>query len=471
MTSPLAPPIEPQARRTVFLDGRRLHEVIRAWPEPSCWRLTPSEGWVERRPWIHTRFADDPWPHRGKDDLPDLRGWEPRVEVLLKDVPDDVRKVLRPLCDKVCWAVLKLVAAAPEVMELAPDNLSLVALIALTAEEAEHPHRVFEQVRAGLAGPRRHLLPLVGLPASKALLRVLAKLDPEALSRPGPDEVVELLLNEEREVVKALRHLQAIRPDLVQVLLAPELRQMCSFALLADPDGPLRWGLHSALADIRSARRENRASEQPARFSSRREVVEFSRTIRQLPRPTWNPTRFRTTFDSPIGELVLIEEPRVLVRPITAAPDMMEHGLLNKLCIPRHDGYPEEAWMGEGALFEVSWTDKGERRRTATAWLIRRSGGWLLSELRGTSNRPVPVWLRDRVANWSWEMEQVEDHEEPVEPLRVPEPDPQLLLPLGWSPSPLEGPTVHRTSSAKRPLMEYGDWCDTEGWLFQWEWL
>ena len=471
MTSVPPPPIEPQARRTVLLDGRMVHEVIRAWPEPSCWRLTPLEGWVERRPWIHPRFADDPWPHRGKGDLPDLCGWEPRVEVLLQSVPRDVRQVLRPLGDEVCWAAMKLVAAVPKIIPLARDNLSLVTLLALTAEKPAHRVATFEGIRLGLTGSRRCLLPLAGLPPSRALLRVLAKLDPDALSRPGPDEVVGLLLSQEREVVKALRHLPAIRSDLAQVLLAPELRQMCSYALLADPKGPLRWGLHSALADIRSARRENRASEQPARFSSRREVVEFSRVIRQLPRPTWSPARFRTTFDSPVGELVLIEEPRVHVRPITSSVDMMEHGLLNKLCIPRHDGYPEEAWMGEGALFEVSWTDKGERRRTATAWLIRRSGGWVLSELRGPSNRQVPRWLRDRLADWSWELEQVEVHDEPVQPLRMPEPDPQLLLPLGWSPSALDGPALRRTICTKHPLMEYDDWWNTESWLVDWQLL
>ena len=207
MTSVPPPPIEPQARRTVLLDGRRRHEVIRAWPEPSCWRLTPGKGWVERRPWIHTRFAADPWPHRGKDDLPDLCGWEPRVEVLLTDVPRNVREGLRPLCDKICWAALRLVAAVPKIIPLARDNLSLVALLALTAEKPAHRVATFEEIRLGLTGSRRYLLPLAGLPPSRALLRVLAKLDPEALSRPGPDEVVELLLRSESEVVKPLRAL------------------------------------------------------------------------------------------------------------------------------------------------------------------------------------------------------------------------------------------------------------------------
>ena len=172
MTAASPPPIEPQARRTIVLDGKMTSEVIRVWPEPSCWRLT-EEGWQERRPWIHTRFADDPWSHRGKDDLPDLRGWEPRAEVLLEAVTGDVRKVLRPLDDKICWAVLQLVAAVPEAVELARDNLSLVALLALRATKA------FEEVRADLSGRRHGLLPLAGLPPSKALLRVLAS------SRPG----------------------------------------------------------------------------------------------------------------------------------------------------------------------------------------------------------------------------------------------------------------------------------------------
>jgi len=296
-------------------------------------------------------------------------------------------------------------------------------------------------------------------------------LDPEVMARPGPDAVVELLLRAEPDVLKPLRHLPTIRADLVQVLLDPELRRLCSYALLADPGGPIRWGLHSALEDIVLARREGRAELRPARFSSRREVADFCRSIKPLPRPTWSPARFKTPFYSPAGELTLVGEPRVHLRPIDTPADMLKHGLRHRLCIPHHDGYPEEAGMNEGALLEASWTDQAGRRRRATVWLIWESEGWVPSELAGQSNHPVPGWLRERLLIWSRDLEPVEVIEQPLEPLRVPEPEPQQLLPLEWSPSPLDGPAFEWAASVKCLGMEYGDWCDTEGWLFQWEWL
>ena len=455
--------------RTAVLNGPPVREVIRVWPRPSCWRLTPGEGWVERRPWIHTRFADEPWPHRGEGDLRDLRGWNPRVEGLLEAVPRTVRKVLRPLCDRICWAALKLVAAVPGVMALARDNLSLVALLALTAEKAVRASRVFEQVQAGSAGRRRDLLPLAGLPSSKTLLPVLSKLDPEALSRPGPDAVVELLLHSESEVTKPLRHLPAIRSDLVQVLLAPELRRLCSYALLADEGGPIRWGLHTALDEIVAAREDDRASPSPARFSSRREVADFCQTIDPFPARRWNPSSFRVTFDPPAGEQMLPGEPPVTLRPITSATDILEHGVRKKLCIARDDYYPDCVRMGEGALFEVDWTTEEGLRREATAWVRRAWKGWRLSELRGPANRQVPQWLLDRLWDWAQDLEPETIVDEPVEPLLPPEPEPQLRLPLRWSSSPLDSPAFGRTTGAKRPLMEYDDWWETEAWLVDWQ--
>jgi hypothetical protein len=466
VTSTPPPPIEPQARRAVAFDSRPELEVIRVWPRPSCWRFIPEAGWQERRPWIHTRFADDPWPHRGEDDLPDLRSWVPRVEVLLEAVPRNVRKVLRPLEDGACWPVLKLVAAVPEIIALASDNLSLVALLALTAQAADAPDKTFDEVRTRLSGPRHQLLPLAGLPPSKTLLRVLKKLEPEALSRPGPEAVVELLRRPEPEVVKALRHLPAIRADLVQVLLAPELRRLCSYSLLADPDGPIRWGLHSALEEIVAVREYGRAL-RPAKFNSRREVADFCSVIQANLPQSWDPEDFTEDVDPPAGEHVLLGEPRINLRPLPSPAEVLEHGIRKKLCITTDAYYPECMREGHGAMYEVRWTDRAGCCREATAWLTWLLDRWGLDEVSGPSNREVPEWLVRRLKEWFPEMQPARAVGQAVEPGEAPEL--QLLLPLRWFPSPLDGPAVRRTTSAKRPLMAYDDWWETEAWLLDWQ--
>ena len=466
MTSVPAPPIEPQARRAVFLDKRMVQEAIRVWPAPSCWRWWPGQGWEERRPWIHPRLASNPWPHPTKNDLTDLRGWKPRVELLLQDVPLDVRQLLRPLGDGVSWAVLKLVAAVPEITDLARDNISLVGLLALTAEGASEGF--FREIRALLELPRRELLPLLGLPPNRSLLRMLAKLGPDALSAPGPGAIVGLLGSPDRDLVKVLRHLPHIRSDLIQVIPDPELRRLSSHALLTDPTSPLLVGLNVALGQILVARREGRAPARPARFASRREVADSLRIVQHPPR-RWAPDQFMFGCAPPAGENVLLGDPPVQLEPITTPTEMLEYGICDKACIPTESRYPQTVMEGEGAMFKATWSDHDGVGRRATAWLVRWSERWVLSELAGPANGIVPDWLVQRLRDWSWELEQV--YEDPPEPLREPEPDPQLLLPLGWSPSPLDGPSLRRTTCTKRPQMDYDDWWDTDGWLFQWEWL
>ena len=455
LTTPLTPPpIEPQAHREHVFRDLTIHDVIRVWPDPACFSLIPGRSWQEYRPRLHTRFAERPPPDPVYDDFLDLRGWSPRLEPLFKAVPEPIREALLPLCETICWAALRLVAAVPEALDLAPNHLSLLAMLALKAEQAPDPGAAFEQVRVGLRGPRRGLLPLVGLPPSRALVRVVAKLDPFALAAPGPDEVVELLLSDEPELAKPLRHLRKIRADLIQVLGTPELRRLCTFALLADADeGAIGWGLNRSLETIRRVREEGRAPVRPARFGSRAEVDQF---LLQLGGPPdrsscWNPEEFGQPFVVPVGEEVVHGDPRLHLRPVTSAEEMLDRAIEDRLCIATDSSYPESAAGGDGALFVAGWA-KGDEKGRATVWIRRGPLGWGLGDARGPSNQKVPAWLAERLEDWVELLNPVP--EEPGPSVSAPESGP-VGRPVQWSCRLLD--FGEEAATGLPPVVEYAD--------------
>jgi hypothetical protein len=408
-TTPLpSPPIQPQARREHVQCGALVHEVIRVWPDPVCYRLLPGRSWQEYRPWLHTHLAEKPPPdlaHHNPlhDDSNDTRAWEPRIEPLFKMVPEQIREALDPLCETICWAALKLLAAVPAALDLGRSNLSLTAMLALWAEKAPAPEAGFNEIRKKLRGPRRGLLPLIGLPASRALVRVLAKLDPFAVSVPGPDAVVELLLSEEPEVAKPLRHLHKIRADLIQVLGTPDLRGLSTYALLADDDeGAIRWGLNHSLETIRRVREEGRAPVRPARFHSRQEVEDLLLQFRRPPdrASCWNPSDFEQPFAPPVGEEVVEGHPQLRLCPVTSAEQMLARAIQDKLCIASNSSYPRAAARGDGAMYAAEWAE-GRGSRWATVWLRIGRSGWRLRDARGPDNEEVPVWVWDRLEAWA----------------------------------------------------------------------
>ena len=405
-TTPLPPPpIQPQARRAVVLCGAFVHEVIRVWPDPACYRLLPGRSWQEYRPWLHTGLAEqtppDPVHHNPlHDDSNDVRAWEPRVEPLFRAVPQAIREALDPLCETISWAALKLLAAVPAALDLARSNVSLMAMLALQAEKAP---AAFNAIRKKLRGPRRGLLPLVGLPASRSLVRLLAKLDPFAVSVPGPDAIVELLLSEEPDVAKPLRHLPNIWADLIQVLGTPDLRSLSTYALLADDDeGAIRWGLDRSLETIRRVREEGGAPGRPARFRSRQEVDDFLLQLRGPPDRSscWNPSDFEQPFAPPVGTEVVEGSPQLRLCPVTSAEQMLARAVQDLLCIASDSSYPKAAARGDGAMYAANWTEGG-RSRWATVWLRIGRFGWRLRDARGTDNQEVPVRVWGRLEAWA----------------------------------------------------------------------
>ncbi len=448
-------PIVSQAHRTRVVDGVTRIEALRIWPTPAAWAHTPTDGWQPWSPAIHVRWADSP---AEDDEYPgaDNVGWNLPLQPPLQAIPEHVRAAVAPLDDPACWLALRLLAAVPEALDVVRDIPSLGGLLAQFVE-AEDREAACEALRAALRRPRKHLLPLVGLPAHKALLGVLKRLDPKALSIPGPPMVKEVLTSAESQVVKLLHHLPAIRADVVFVLRYPELLRLATFALLADEDYCIGFGVHYFLNRVDAARDRRLVPMTPARFRSRRELLDFDLERRR--KECWSPALYSRPFETPTDEVtVLLGVPRVELRPVLTAAQMQEVAVVDRLCIATSVDYPREATTGFGAMYLATWRADGEDHR-ATVWLsVLFSGSYCLDEVRLRYNRPAPEWLRDRLQPWIDGINAA--RLEPVEPLARPRLDPQQCLPLRWSASPPDAPSgVEPNSATDRPTdLGYDDW-------------
>ena len=215
-------PITPQAHRVCDQDGVTRVEVVRVWPEPSAWVHTFEEGWRPWRPEIHVQWADSPAEdneYPGQDNV----DWDVPLQPLLQAIPAAIRRVLAPLDDPHCWLALRLLYDVPEALDIASGVLCLAGLLAQQVDDADDREVACVALRAALRRPRKHLLPLAGLPERTALLRVLTRVEPRALSIPGPAMIRQVLTSEEPRVVKLLRHLPSIRADVLYVLDCPAL--------------------------------------------------------------------------------------------------------------------------------------------------------------------------------------------------------------------------------------------------------
>ena len=440
-------PIVPEAHRIHDQDGVTRTEVLRVWPEPAAWVHTPSDGWRPWRPEIHVQWAETP---AEDDEYPgvDNIGWDVPLQPLLRTIPADVRAALLPLDDPHCWLALRLLHDVPEALDIVRDIPCLGGLLAQHVEDAENRDAACEALRAALRRPRKHLLRQVGLPARKALLGVLKRLDPRALSIPGPAMVKQVLTSEERRVVKLLRHLPSTRADVLIVMQYPELLRLSTFALLADQDHSIYFGIHSYLRRVDAARDRGLVPMTPARFRSRQELLEFDEARRRS--ACWSPATYSEPFEAPAATTtVLPGEPPVELRPVLGADKMHEVALQDRLCIASARRYPLDAISGSGVMYTATWREDDEEQR-ATIWLGTSLGAYYLDEVRLRHNQPAPQWLHDRLAPW---VEQINlACGTPVEPLSGPKPDPQPCLPLRWPTSPLDAsPLAEPRSSSERP--------------------
>lgn len=323
-------------------------------------------------------------------------------QALAGAISDEVRAALEPQPAAVHGALLKLLRDVPEALSVVRDIPSLGGLLALYVDEAEERAVVCAELREALRRPRNHLLPLVGLPARRSLLRLLAKLEPRAIVSPGPKRIIAVLTSSEEPVRRWLQHLPRIRADVLYALALPRIAPLCTYELLADQSRtPIPLGLHMHLRRVELCRELGTAPRTPARFRSRRELFDFCRALPDPRLGSWYPAEFPRPFDTPTGEAVLPGAPEVRLTPVRTAAEMHAHAVEGDLCIARDRSYPERAGRGDGALYVARWAEDGGSHEATVwiRWLLLR--GWALREATLSGNRTAPRWLTARLEAWA----------------------------------------------------------------------
>ena len=404
-TTTPTPPIAPQARRAArrdshdadgpWADEEPAQEVIRVWPHPASYRFDATKGWVPASPWLQVErtladAADDHEP----DEPSDTSRWNPALERQYERIPAEVRAATAIHAWSIQFPVLRLLAALPGLQDLALTNPTLTGLLALKLDEGALEATDIEPL---LRGPRRFLLPPVGLPAERSVARILAKTEARTICFPGPLILQRVLLDPRPRVRKWLRHLPAVTYPVVSILADPDLLALATFDLLNDPNPD---AVGERLEMLVQARDEGLPMEPPTPFRSLAELQEFTRRTPALLAAPLDVSRYPRPFSVPSDEVVLPGYPSLTLRPARTAIELREHGLRERLCLA-HDGrYTDAAAHGQGATYVAEWTQDGELRR-ATAWLVRADRRWQLEEIALTANEACPAWLRVRLVAWA----------------------------------------------------------------------
>lgn len=265
-------PVEVQAH--AIYEGEAQLAILRVWPRPFSGNFTQEKGWTRSWPMLDDPF--EPGPTDGSYPEAGDLGWSVALGPIFDLVPLHLQAALEPFDRGVRWPVLRLLAEIPETLDLVRSNPSLAALVALKLDLAGDWEAACAHVRELLHRPRRSLMPLVGLPATRSAVRVLSRLDPRGVAPPWDEWIRWMLNHADAGAAKTLRHLRIVTIEILIVLTDPALRRLSTFALLADEgQGTLEIGLSRTLGRVRDSRAAGRGSTNPSSFRSCRELERF----------------------------------------------------------------------------------------------------------------------------------------------------------------------------------------------------
>lgn len=383
-------PFEPQCVRVVDRGGEGpIVHAVRVWPSPR----SALYGLVRGR-WVYAPVCAAgsllASPYDSHPDEAELDGWDRDLRALLAPLPESVREAIAPLSRVYAWKVLEMLGALPDLIELARDAPTLAGLLAFLARD-DRLADPFEKLSALVGEPRHRLLPLLGLPSSRWVLRALSRIPPKALRDPGDEAVIAALATQDRETRRRLQHLPALPPAVVEILADPLLRKMTTFGLLAEP-APRDCDLPSQLGDLSAAGCTRRFRSQVAVRAAWDELAERRRN-------EWKPADHAGAFEPPAEEVTLPGEPPLFLRPLRNAQEMRQHGIEQDNCIPGQERYPRLAAGATGAMYVAK---RGPGEPEITVWVERGCfGGWRLAEAAGPHNALVDQALRERLERWA----------------------------------------------------------------------
>jgi len=396
--------VEPKLYRFDGVPGTWEITVLRPWPDPRAWRLSSqSTRWVGCRPLIDLSIPDRPL----KKNASRRRRLEHEA---LRRVPAEIRRPVGRYVQGFQWGVLSLVARVDGALELLETNPALAVGLAYSPALRKPVKRPLRSARWLVRQPRRRIAGWLGLPATKATVRTLARVEPEDCNLYVLRQLGELLESADRWV----HHLPKLRTEVIQ-LMEPTVRHAVTYELLEEmtlEPRPSRraeaaWSVRLVLA---AAERLKPARKLPPL----RSIAQVSRLVEELLEEERRQHLLRWRAAGPFPEppypgqwmpRVLSEDRPVRVEPVADAEALLTHAEQHRNCLANDEQYLERILDGTGYAFELSWdAAEGEGRNTSATLFVEGKGAerphWTVHDLKLRCNDEAPAWLDAQVARF-----------------------------------------------------------------------
>lgn len=406
----------------VFKDGKgylfgggRL-DVMRPWPQPAAWRLTQgargfrhsvpdldlrevrrwaTRGFVERRVAAYVSLQGelaraDVTPEEHAREVERIRaGFTARqraARAFLDEIPPRVRRIVCRFRHR-HWPVLSMLGRAPRSIDLIESNPALGWMLASNPmfhrPNVERPMRA---CRTWCCRPRPEIAEWLGFPPTRSAVRLLAKIEPQALTADGL-RALRARMREGAPIVRGLAHAPRITRDMLDVVGPRQFAPLVTPALLG----------FIATADRLAASRTVRTLFDVARLGTELEA--------QL-RPVRSTAELRNQYEELVeraeakrlgqDEILDFPDPPLAaedgIEPIADHRALIHEGRAQHHCVATYAKH-----VAERRLYVYRVT--GPERATVSI-KPRADGTWRISELRASHNRAVTRRTRRRIERW-----------------------------------------------------------------------
>ncbi|OVE73934.1 hypothetical protein BVX94_02345 [bacterium B17] len=389
--------------------------VMTAWPQPRAWFKRRSHNWRHTRKVADQLFssrdfvesADAPQKPESPFVLPDgqlaLPGisyeewiakkeyseYLTRVEFLSK-IPEDIKVELTRYSAR-RWHMLNLFARCPGTMDLSKSNPALA--FALASNWVFHKPAVQRPMRAARAlawKKQKEILAWLGFPATKAVRKIMAKIDPEALN-------IEMLLYLRDALVnprclKMLSHLPHLTRETVMMISNRHLTECVTPNLLEDAlaneiqstNHEDNINAYELLVDTTRMARIVNWEKCPRSFCSLKRLKDVHDEL--VPKMDLNKLKASCNLPDEFAEPPFTGTDSII--PLTTPEEVCIEGHVQKNCVAAHVPYISR---GQEYVYRV------EKPVRATLSVVLRQGRWRLDQIYKACNEPVEPYLQAEV--------------------------------------------------------------------------
>ena len=381
--------------------------VMKFWPEMRAWRKTAKGQWKHTRKWADKIVCEKDFILGRIEFFNQFVG--PRYDVLAQEsmdwvyqryakdqkslstafgtIPSQERQLASQFIER-RWHLLALMARCPGAKDLVEANPALA--FALASNWVFHRPMVKQPLRAArslIIKKQVEIQSWLGFPPSETLRRILAKIDPAALTARKLLHFQWRLAHEKSLVM--LSHLQRITPDMFRFLCDLDARERIAprvyhqLAELSDDVSGERSDIYSQWLDGRNLSRVF-GLDLPSKLNSIQQIHRWHDALS-------DEHRHRTAGHirpSLFGPAPFPGNQRI--RPILTGEELLEEGEVMKNCV---------ASLHQRILDGNYFVYRVEQPVRATLSIIRRENGWEPCEIKGLSNTPISAPIDHQIFN------------------------------------------------------------------------